>query len=98
MKQLPLTWDPRTLARRDDPSTSVAAAQRTKGLANAHEALILDALTEGPGTSYDIAERTQLSQVQVARRMKALEQRGLVCTAGVAPGPTGRACGVWGVC
>ena len=84
-------------ARRDDPMTSVEAADRVKEFAHRHHAVILESLaTQGPGTIYDIAERTGIDHVAVARRMSELEElRVAECTGEKLPGPTGRNCRVW---
>jgi len=63
-----------------------------------HHGLIHAALVEhGDATSYEIAERTGLDQVQVARRMIELEvpPARVVRTAATRPGPSGRQCTVW---
>jgi hypothetical protein len=80
-------------ARREDPITSQLAAARVDEFSGEHFALIHKAL-EAPGTIYEIAERTGLSHVQVARRLP--EMKGRAQRSGQKkPGPTGRACEVW---
>lgn len=68
-------------ARRTDPSTSGEAAHRMNrsGAAAAHVQKILDALAERNGqTGKEIAVATGLTQVQVMRRTKAMEDEGLL--------------------
>lgn len=84
------------LARRDDPETSKAAAARVPHFASAHHAKIYSALLERPGTIYDLAHRTKLTHVQVARRLPELEELEVVePTNETRPSPYGRACRVW---
>ena len=68
--------EPRTLARRSDPSTSHAAAKRASRVAPNHRNIITAALEHGPATIYDLAARTGLSHVQIARRLPECEQIG----------------------
>ena len=84
-------------ARRSDPETSHAAARAAGAFAHGHYALILGALAEGPKTIYEIAARTGLDHVQVARRMSELQSNPprVVRTGTTRPGPTGHKCAVW---
>lgn len=84
-------------ARAGDPLTSHLAAEQASAFAAAHQAKILGALlTQGPGTIYDIAERTGLDSVAVARRMAELEALKTARPTGLTKaGPTGRQCRVW---
>jgi transcriptional regulator with GAF, ATPase, and Fis domain len=86
-------------ARRDDPATSQLAAAQASGLALAHEAKIVEALSQGDATIHELAERTGLTHVQVARRMKRLaEANGTVFSYAdkTRMSPSGRPCRVWG--
>lgn len=78
VEQLGLVFDPkpRPRARRKDPATSHAAAARAESFAARHQDRILAAL-EQPGTIYDLAARTKLSHVAIARRMPELHAAGL---------------------
>jgi DNA invertase Pin-like site-specific DNA recombinase len=63
-------------ARRDDPETSHAAAERVRrsGQVAAHQLLIRDAIQRRPGMTYvEIAEATGLERHAVGRRLKELE-------------------------
>ena len=92
--QLPLDF--RRLARRNDPSTSKVAAARVIDFADGHYALIIAALAHGEATIYEIAERSGLSHVQVARRMPELAEAALVVDTGsTKPSPSGRPCRIW---
>lgn len=87
-----------TRARGTDPQTSHDAAATAGDFAHGHYALILGALATRDGTIYELAERTKLSHVQVARRLP--EMRDAVPakvrqTDKTRPGPSGRACVVW---
>lgn len=92
MSQLALEF---TRARRGDPETSKSAARNVENFAHGHYALILGALKlHGPATIYELADRTSLTHVQVARRlpeMSAMVER----TGEKRPSPSGNACGVW---
>jgi len=84
-------------ARADDPDTSKAAALAAAEFAGDHRAKILGSLmTQGPATIYELAARTGLDHVAVARRLPELEERGVARpTDATRKGPTGRACRVW---
>lgn len=85
-----------TLARRADPATSKAAASAAS-FATGHCALILSALREhGPQTKDELASRTGLESVAVARRMATLRDQLLVRDSGLTrKTATGRAATVW---
>jgi predicted ArsR family transcriptional regulator len=84
-------------ARKSDPQTSHDAAGRAGEFAGQHHAIILgDLMTRGPGTIHELAERTGLDHVAVARRMSELETLRTVETTGeTRPGPSGRHCREW---
>lgn len=89
MNQLALTFDERVRARRGDPATSKAAARRVKGFEGAHYRAIFEALIVGPGTIFEMAERTwypgtlvRLDHYQVARRTAELYATGKIVKAG----------------
>jgi len=68
------------LARKTDPHTSRDAAAKVDGFKAGHEAKIYNALFECPYalTYREIAERTKLEPVAVARRLVAMERRKLI--------------------
>jgi predicted Rossmann fold nucleotide-binding protein DprA/Smf involved in DNA uptake len=81
--------------RSTDPDTSKAAAEHVS-FAHAHYTAILGALGDGEATIYQIAHRTGLSHVQVARRLPEMQSREMVCPTGqTVLGPTGRQCRLW---
>ena len=66
-----------TRTRRRDPDTSFDAAKSMRQAASVHCALILNALkTMGPASASQLAARTGLTQVQIARRLPDLEKDG----------------------
>lgn len=72
-------FDPERLARRDDPATSQEAAQRVGELRGRHFTAILGALVHGVALAVEeIEDRTELTAWQIGRRMKELEEAGLV--------------------
>lgn len=77
MNQIALLDDgPR--ARQSDPWTSHAAAQRATEFAGTHTDIILRALARhGPATIDELAKRTPLTAVQIARRLADCEKNGL---------------------
>lgn len=90
---IPPEVEPR--ARSTDPATSHAAAAKAKRFAIDHRAAIVGALFL-PGTCYDIARRTGLDHVAVARRMRELIEAGQVRDTGkTAAGANGRECTVY---
>jgi predicted ArsR family transcriptional regulator len=96
-EQLSLDWTaPR--ARRRDPATSHMAAARVAEFAGEHHEKILEALRVGPGTIYELGDRTDLDHVQVARRLSELEAASpprALPTDATRPSPRGRPCRVW---
>ena len=82
-------------ARRTDPATSHAAAAQTDFYLD-HFRRITEALQD-PGTIYEIADRTGLTHVQVARRTPEMQEEGLIRVrpGETRPSPSGRACRVW---
>jgi hypothetical protein len=62
-------------ARREDPATSQLAAARAGTFAPKHRDVILAALAM-PGTIKEIAQRTGIDHVAVARRMSEIERAG----------------------
>lgn len=96
MTQLGIDFDAPPRARRGDPGTSRASADRVGEFAHAHFGVIHAALVT-PGTIYELADRTGLDHVQVARRLPEMAAGGLVepVPGEKRLGPTGRACRVW---
>jgi predicted ArsR family transcriptional regulator len=85
-------------ARNSDPETSHIAAASMAGIATSHTERILAALKSfGPQSIYEIAERTGLDHVGVARRMKDIERaKGAErVPSTVRLSPNGRPCTVW---
>lgn len=82
-------------SRGGDPYTSHAAAGSVH--AAALERLVLTSLrTAGPATSFQLADRLQLSLVTVSPRMKPLVRKGLVRDSGGRhKGESGRRRIVW---
>lgn len=77
MRQLDLLWSPRF-----DPDTSRVAAEKSGAFRAGHEAKIYDVLHqhEGIGLTYRaIAALAGMEPVAVARRLKTLERKRLVC-------------------
>ena len=87
------------LARKTDPATSHAAASRTKEFRARDISKIYAALKAyGPQTSHELATRTGLTSVAVARRMRELCGKLLIhATHETRPGPSGRECTIWKV-
>lgn len=81
MNQLCLVL-PMPTARKRDPETSREAARKAATFANNHRDRIHAALVT-PGTIFDIAKRTGLDHVAVARRMVELQRMGLVERTGI---------------
>lgn len=67
---------PMPAARRMDPQTSKDAARKAVSFANNHRDRIHAALST-PGTIYQLAERTGLDHVAIARRLPELQRMGL---------------------
>lgn len=80
MNQLALPFDP-PRARTRDPQTSHDAAERAAEFAATHEGIIFGALHDAGmrgATIKEIAAMTRLSDVQVARRLCAMERNKTV--------------------
>lgn len=94
MNQIAIDFDAKQLARRADPQTSHAAAERTAAFKGKHESSIFGWLCDHPegGTYREIAAGTNLEPVAVARRMKGLQERAGVYADGERNG-----CQVWKV-
>jgi predicted ArsR family transcriptional regulator len=68
-----------SLARSGDPDSSHAAGRAVSSFATQHYAEIVRILEEHPqSTAGEIASHGYLSMVQVSRRMKELEKRGVI--------------------
>lgn len=80
-QQLALTFEP-VRSRSRDPEASQRAGRNARQFAAGHFALILDALAQGPGTAKEIALRSGLDYVAVARRMNELQQAGRITLTG----------------
>lgn len=95
-----LTFEEIRRARASDPATSKAAARASHGLASEHRAAILRVMrTGGDWTASEIAERSGLTAVQVARRLAELRQDGAIReTVNTRPTPSGRASQCHEVC
>lgn len=85
MTQLAIDFTAR--ARRRDPETSRAAANRIDGSALAQQVLH-ELRMNGPGTSHELAARLGMSLVTVSPRMKPLEDNNKVRRAGKRDGRT----------
>lgn len=97
MTTLPL-FDPRTRARRADPTTSKRAAHAAGGLAESHQRAILEFLdgVHPMAASYeDIAGALKMDRHAVGRRLKELRISGLIEPAGETLLSTGRAGQTW---
>lgn len=66
------------LFRAKDPTTSVAAGRRARGIASQHRPLIVQALSDGPANRDEIARRCGLPKDAVWRRLSQLEKDGLI--------------------
>lgn len=75
-RQFDIAWP--GLARTTDPATSHVAAQRAAAFAGSHIDVILACLgRHGPQTIDEIAKRTPLNSVQIARGLAECDRRGL---------------------
>lgn len=86
--------------RRDDPSTSMVAAEQAGPLAAEHKELILGLLMSfrRPMGGTEIGARLGLTQVQVCRRLPELKRAGLIRVAeGEGRTPAGRPERLWEV-
>ena len=99
-EQLAIAFEPRSHARRTDPGTSHEAAALVKEFASGHCAVILGALRSyGHSTIDEIAKRTELTAVQVARRLPDLQKAGKAEPTGEERlSASGRSERVWMVC
>ena len=96
--QFALDFQPHRLYRRTDPDTSADAAKAAYAIIGRHEQMIMDALHDFPHglTSEEIGDVTNLGQVPVARRLRAMAERKLViATAERRANRSGRAAIVW---
>jgi len=76
------------LARASDPPTSHEAAAGAARFASGHHRQILDALVDGPASKTQLARRTGIDGVAVARRISELLDHGkvvVVSNDGVSP-------------
>ena len=87
-----------TRTRAADPDTSYNAAVSMRSAASVHCSLILNALkTMGPASASQLAARTGLTQVQIARRLPDLEREGKAKpTEQIRKTASGRTERVWG--
>lgn len=95
-KQLALNFKHR--ARRTDPETShIAAAGSSHRPANNERILAaLKSLYGYRGTCYEIAKAAEMTHIEVARRMKMLEETGYVIRSALRrAGASGYPCTVW---
>lgn len=92
-----LSFDDAPRSRSGDPASSHAAARRSRSFAQAHADAIRNALRrDGPATIHDLAARTGIDAVAVARRMSELQRSGAaVPTNDTRPSPSGPPCRVW---
>ncbi len=98
MNQLTI-FDTAPLARQTDPWTSHAAAARVGEFGASHIDIILACLAKhGPQTIDEIAKRTPLNSVQIARRLADCEKRLLAEPTGTCrPSASGRMERVWNI-
>jgi hypothetical protein len=95
-EQFDLGFFPKKLARREDPSTSKAAALECGELRSRHHRLIYNTLKKiGNGTIYEISDACGLNENAVARRMKELETANRAMVIGERLGHAHRMCRVW---
>ena len=92
VNQLAINFNP-PRARKCDPDTSKSAAQSVSAFEADHFDRIKAALERAPGTIHDLATRTGLDHVQIARRLP--EVSWAIPTEEKRPGPSGRPCRVW---
>lgn len=70
------------LFRSTDPVTSKMAAVQAEPMLARHERVILEALKLSPGGKSEIARLSGLNENQVSRRLKIMQQRGLITLTG----------------
>lgn len=91
----PSLFDPRVLARRENPETSKAAARACQSTRDGHHEFILRILSHVPAglTADEIADRSGwMTRHQVGRRLHELVAECRVRTTGeTRPTPSGRA-------
>lgn len=81
--QLPLPFEPRKLARTEDPETSKAAAGAAEELRSVHHRLILAVLRQGGDyTAEEIADRVEMRKEQVGRRLGELRDKLIIRLSG----------------
>jgi hypothetical protein len=81
VKQGTIDFDAAPLARASDPRTSQRAADAAveSGLVAGHERLIVAAVRARPGqTGDEIGQAVGLTNVQVLRRTRAMEKKGVI--------------------
>lgn len=79
------------LARHTDPATSHLAAQMAIVFLDGHQAQILAALEDGPAGKSELARRTGLDHVAIARRLPELQREGKAHPTGrTVPSASGR--------
>ena len=66
------------LARRTDPATSHAAANKAASITPSQRNIIAAALAYEPGTVKQISDRCGLSQYAVSKRLPELQRMGLI--------------------
>lgn len=95
--QLDLLIDPKTLARRTDPSTSHQAAARVDEFSPSHREQVLSALRRfGRAGAEQIAAATKLDAYSVRKRLPELRREGLAeCTDDERTTASGRQEKVW---
>ena len=72
-----MPWPKLPLSHRNDPQTSVDAAQSVKEVSKQHRVMCLTALAlYGPQTGFEIADRVGLTYIQVAKRLTELYDKG----------------------
>lgn len=94
MTQLALNFTHR--ARKSDPLTSHVSARRASS--RMYEVIVNTLTVIGEGTSWEIAAYAHIDPIDVARRMKKLEEAGhVVRTDKVRNNDKGNPCTVWSV-
>lgn len=92
MAQSEIPFDPRKLARCNDPSTSHEAANRSENLSAEHYKIILEVMGEGGDwTADEVSTQCDLDRHQIGRRLGELERAGIIRrTIKTRPTPSGR--------
>lgn len=100
-------FDPRRLARAENPATSHQAAERVLEFAGQHHAMILGVLREHPEgmTVHEVAAYCRLTAHEVGKRVAELERAQRIATVlaesgqpVTRPTPSGRQARVWRAC